>query len=144
MKLGTVAGIELTHAFKFLCYFTAVCGAAISDLALGKYHTIVLCSLTYIFGVALASVFAAPYALGLLRNIPDPVVWGPIAGFFLVAFGTGGIKACVSSLSGDQFAKSEKKKLNNFYNWFYWYLFKLILSTNRAINGGSFFSGIIT
>jgi dipeptide/tripeptide permease len=133
MGLGAVAAIVLAHAFKFLCYFTAGFGAALSDLALGKYSTIVLVTVLYILGVATAAVFSAPYALGILPNLPLPALWGCLVGFFFVAFGTGGIKSGVSALGGDQFLKSQRKKLENFYATFYW-----------AINGGSFFAGIVT
>ncbi|KAK4359312.1 hypothetical protein RND71_021541 [Anisodus tanguticus] len=41
---------------------------------------------------------------------------------YLIAFGTGGIKPCVSSFGADQFDdndETEKKKKSSFFNWFY-------------------------
>lgn len=41
---------------------------------------------------------------------------------YLIAFGTGGIKPCVSSFGADQFDdndENEKKKKSSFFNWFY-------------------------
>lgn len=41
---------------------------------------------------------------------------------YLIAFGTGGIKPCVSSFGADQFDDNdeyEKKKKSSFFNWFY-------------------------
>lgn len=41
---------------------------------------------------------------------------------YLIAFGTGGIKPCVSSFGADQFDdndETEKKSKSSFFNWFY-------------------------
>lgn len=41
---------------------------------------------------------------------------------YLIAFGTGGIKPCVSSFGADQFDdndEKEKKRKSSFFNWFY-------------------------
>lgn len=41
---------------------------------------------------------------------------------YLIAFGTGGIKPCVSSFGADQFDENdeiEKKRKSSFFNWFY-------------------------
>lgn len=88
-----IAALKLSHAFKFLAYFTPLAGAALSDLWLGKYHTIVSLSLLYILGVILTSVLSIP---GLFGNAV-PSLWGPMVGLILVAIGTGGIKPLVSS-----------------------------------------------
>lgn len=121
LGLGTIAGIKLSHAFKSMAFFTPLAGAALSELALGKYHTILSLSILYIFGVIITSLFSAPYAFGVMGATPS--FWGPALGLSLIAIGTGGIKPCVSSHGGDQFSDSEPKMLNRFYNIFYMFIF---------------------
>lgn len=57
-----------------------------------------------------------------------------ILALFLVAFGTGGIKPCVSAFGGDQFKLPEQEKyLGYFFSMFYF-----------AINAGSLISTFMT
>lgn len=51
----------------------------------------------------------------------------------LIAFGTGGIKPCVSAFGGDQFVAGQEDQLNKFFAIFY-----------MSINMGSLFSTFIT
>jgi len=110
LGLGKETATELTHGFKTVAYFTPLLGAALSDSFLGKYETIVSLSFVYVCGTALMAVFAIPF----LKSVA-----GSMAGIFLVAVGTGGIKPCVSSHGGDQFLDVQKEGLNRFYNYFY-------------------------
>ena len=50
----------------------------------------------------------------------------------LIAFGSGGIKPCVSAFVGDQFKPEQSHLLQKAYGAFYW-----------AINLGSFFSFLV-
>src|SRR5208337_5561040 len=54
------------------------------------------------------------------------------AGMALIAFGSGGIKPCVSAFMGDQFKPEQSHLLQKAYGAFYW-----------AINLGSFFSFLV-
>jgi POT family proton-dependent oligopeptide transporter len=54
------------------------------------------------------------------------------AGLGLIAFGSGGIKPCVSAFMGDQFKPEQSHLLQKAYGAFYW-----------AINFGSFFSFLV-
>jgi dipeptide/tripeptide permease len=119
--------MELRHAFSALVYLTPLLGAAISDSIWGKYATIVYLSAVYVLGVGLTSLFSAP----ILGNPPS--VWGPLAGLFLVALGSGGIKPCVSAHGGDQFLPHQETLLTKFYDYFY-----------MSINAGSMISGFVT
>ncbi|ESO04892.1 hypothetical protein HELRODRAFT_111363 [Helobdella robusta] len=58
---------------------------------------------------------------------------GPSLGLTLIAFGTGGIKPCVSAFGGDQFKESQTKERSMFFSAFYF-----------AINLGSFLSMVLT
>jgi POT family proton-dependent oligopeptide transporter len=53
-------------------------------------------------------------------------------GLRLIAFGSGGIKPCVSAFMGDQFRPEQSHLLQKAYGAFYW-----------SINLGSFFSFLV-
>lgn len=113
---------ELIHSFIFVNYFMALFGAWFSDKIVGRYHTILWVSLFYCAGHGvLACSDLAPGAHGRLICL-----W---VGLALIAFGSGGIKPCVSAFMGDQFKPEQSHLLQKAYGAFYW-----------AINFGSFFS----
>ncbi|MFV1983903.1 MAG: POT family MFS transporter [Thiohalomonadales bacterium] len=107
------------HLFVASVYFTPFIGAILADSMLGKYMTIILLSIVYIFGhIALAL---------------DHTRMGLAIGLGLIALGSGGIKPCVSAHVGDQFGKSNSFLLSKVFGWFYF-----------AINLGAFFSILLT
>jgi POT family proton-dependent oligopeptide transporter len=107
------------HLFAGACYLFPLLGAFISDRIWGKYKTILYLSLVYCLGHAVLSIWETK--LGLY--------WG----LGLIAFGSGGIKPCVSAHVGDQFKANQKHLLKKVYELFYF-----------MINFGSFFSTLIT
>lgn len=116
---------EIIHFFKFANYFMPLFGAWLSDRLIGRYHTILWVSLIYCLGngVLAASGFAHG-AHGRLVCL--------CAGLALIAFGSGGIKPCVSAFMGDQFKPEQSHLLQKAYGAFYW-----------SINFGSFFSFLV-
>ncbi|XP_059045686.1 peptide transporter family 1 [Achroia grisella] len=115
------------HVFTMFAYFFPVIGAMIADGWLGRFRTIVYLSLVYASGSVLISVTAMPPV-----NLP-PLEFTIIA-LLLIAFGTGGIKPCVSAFGGDQFKLPEQEKyLGYFFSLFYF-----------SINAGSLISTFIT
>ncbi|XP_053200257.1 solute carrier family 15 member 1-like [Panonychus citri] len=110
------------HEFILLCYFTPLIGAILADSYLGKFKTILYLSLLYVAGnIALS---ASSYIENSLLSIFS---------LGLIAFGTGGIKPCVSAFGGDQFVAGQEDQLNKFFAIFY-----------MSINMGSLFSTFIT
>lgn len=107
------------HLFSALCYLFPVLGAFISDRILGKYKTILYLSLVYCAGHAVLSIWET-------KN-------GLYVGLLLIAFGSGGIKPCVSAHVGDQFKANQQHLLKKVYEVFYF-----------MINFGSFFSTLVT
>ena len=113
---------SIIHMFIFANYFMPLFGAWLSDKVVGRYHTILWVSLFYCagHGVLACSDFAGG-------------VHGKMAclftGLALIAFGSGGIKPCVSAFVGDQFKPDQSHLLQKAYGAFYW-----------AINFGSFFA----
>ncbi|MBV6478063.1 MAG: Dipeptide and tripeptide permease A [Ignavibacteria bacterium] len=93
------------HVFSMVNYFFPIIGAIISDVFWGKYKTIIILSIVYVFGhVALAL---------------DDTRVGLSIGLTLIAMGAGGIKPCVSAHVGDQFEEKNKILLEKIFGYFY-------------------------
>ena len=116
---------EIIHLFVSANYFLPLFGAWLSDKIIGRYHTILWVSLFYCAGhgvLACSDLFAGV----------DAKLWCLFAGLALIAFGSGGIKPCVSAFMGDQFKPDQSHLLQKAYGAFYW-----------SINLGSFFSFLV-
>src|SRR5438067_12192988 len=92
------------YTFKFANYFMPLFGAWLSDKIIGRYHTILWVSLFYCAGHGvLACSDYMPGVSGKLLCL--------YTGLALVAFGSGGIKPCVSAFVGDQFRADQSHLL---------------------------------
>lgn len=107
------------HLFTMGVYFMPLLGAWIADKFWGRYWTIVVMSLFYIAGNATLALTVGSRT-------------GLIVGLALIAFGSGGIKPCVSSFMGEQFSPEQRDFLARAFGMFYW-----------AINFGSFFAFLL-
>jgi dipeptide/tripeptide permease len=105
-----------------------IVGGILSDSWLGKFWTILFLSIVYCIGSIILAVTSLPGATG---DPPKP--WGCFLGLALLAFGTGGIKPCVSSFGGDQFHTTQTKTIAIFFSVFYF-----------MVNAGSVLSMWIT
>jgi len=116
---------EIIHYFVFANYFMPLLGAWLSDKIIGRYHTILWVSLFYCagHGVLACSDFAGGVHGKMICLF---------TGLALIAFGSGGIKPCVSAFMGDQFKPGQSHLLQKAYGAFYW-----------SINFGSFFSFLV-
>jgi POT family proton-dependent oligopeptide transporter len=116
---------SIIHFFVFANYFMPLFGAWLSDRIIGRYHTILWVSLFYCagHGVLACSDFAGGVHGKMICLY---------AGLALIAFGSGGIKPCVSAFMGDQFKPEQSHLLQKAYGAFYW-----------SINLGSFFSFLV-
>ncbi|RZF47087.1 hypothetical protein LSTR_LSTR004487 [Laodelphax striatellus] len=101
-----------------------------SCMALEKVVGITIFYLSIVY--ALGNITLAASSAILLLNIPHRDV--ALLGLFLIALGSGGIKPCVSSFGGDQFAVPEQERqLQQFFSIFYF-----------SINVGSMFGTLIS
>ena len=110
--------------FIFVNYFTPLLGAWLSDKLIGRYKTIFWVSLFYCAGhgtLACSDFFGPKGKLICL-----------FTGLTLIAFGSGGIKPCVSAFMGEQFRPDQSHLMQKAYGAFY-----------MAINFGSFFSFLV-
>ena len=123
VPMSEAAAAEKVHLFNAAVYATPLIGALLADIFLGKFRTIIALSLVYCAG------HAALAAMGLAGSSP---LW-LLAGLALIAFGSGGIKPCVSAHVGDQFGARNAHLLPRVFNWFYF-----------SINIGAFVSMLLT
>lgn len=103
----------IIHLFSFVNYFMPVLGAWVSERFWGRYKTILWISLSYCAG----------HGVLALSDAFDPVDAKTIClyvGLGLIAFGSGGIKPCVSAFMGDQFGPERRHLLPKAYAAFYW------------------------
>ncbi len=110
---------DVFHTFVIGVYFFPLLGGWLADRFLGKYRTIFWLSLVYCVGQA-ALVMFTDNRMGFYF------------GLFLIAFGSGGIKPCISSFVGDQFDKTNRHLAQVVFDAFYW-----------IINFGSFFASLL-
>jgi proton-dependent oligopeptide transporter, POT family len=116
---------SIIHGFISANYFMPLLGAWLSDKLIGRYHTILWVSLLYCagHGVLACSDFAGGVHGKMICLY---------TGLALIAFGSGGIKPCVSAFMGDQFKPEQAHLMQKAYGAFYF-----------AINLGSFFSFLV-
>jgi len=112
LRIGDAEATTFHSLFKSGAYFFPLLGAIVSDVFWGKFKTIITFSLVYAIGCTILAL--VPGSMGLM------------AGLFLVAFGTGGIKPCVSANVGDQFTDKNQHLIERAFSYFY-----------LAINAGS-------
>jgi POT family proton-dependent oligopeptide transporter len=99
-------GASWQSLFKSGAYLFPMIGAIVSDVFWGKFRTIMTFSLVYCAGcVSLALFSDTPALVGV--------------GLLMVAFGTGGIKPCVSTNVGDQFTSKNQHLIERAFSWFY-------------------------
>ncbi len=112
LRVGDADATTFHSLFKSGAYFFPLVGAIVSDVFWGKFRTIMVFSLVYASGCTVLAL--VPGSTGL------------ILGLFMVAFGTGGIKPCVSTNVGDQFTGKNSHLIERAFSYFY-----------LAINAGS-------
>jgi POT family proton-dependent oligopeptide transporter len=112
LRMGEADATTWHSLFKSGAYFSPLIGAIVSDVFWGKFRTIMTFSAVYCTGCT------------ILALVPGKV--GLLLGLFLVAFGTGGIKPCVSTNVGDQFTTKNQHLIERAFSYFY-----------LAINSGS-------
>lgn len=116
---------EIIHLFITANYFMPLIGGWLSDKIWGRYNTILWVSLFYCAG---HGVLACSDFTGGVQG----KMWCLFIGLALIAFGSGGIKPCVSAFVGDQFKPEQSHLLQKAYGAFYW-----------SINLGSFYSFLV-
>ena len=116
LHFGQARATSWQSIFKAGAYFFPLFGAVVSDVFWGKYRTIITFSIVYVLGCTILALGpGTPLNLAL--------------GLGFMAFGTGGVKPCVSTNVGDQFTSRNKHLIERAFSYFY-----------LSINLGSSFS----
>ena len=123
LHFGQATATRWGSWFKAGAYFLPLVGAIVSDVFWGKYRTIVVFSMAYVFGCAVL-------ALGPQNSTTLMV------GLGFIAFGTGGIKPCVSTNVGDQFTSRNQHLIERAFSYFY-------LSINAGSSISIFFCPVL-
>lgn len=118
------------HAFTVLAYLFPLLGAMLADSSWGKYWTILWLSIVYAIGSGI-NMMSSIYPIGGSNTAVHAALAS--VGLFVIAFGTGGIKPCVSAFGGDQFSKDQETYRKSFFSLFYF-----------AINAGSLVSTFVS
>ncbi|RZC12321.1 protein NRT1/ PTR FAMILY 8.3 isoform X4 [Glycine max] len=130
---GNVSAARNISIWQGTCYLTPIIGAVLADGYWGRYWTIAVFSAVYLIGYYMqgmctltlsASLPALKPAecLGSVCPSATPAQYAVLYfGLYLIALGTGGVKACVPSFGADQFDDTdpnERVKKASFFNWF--------------------------
>ncbi|MSO72843.1 MAG: MFS transporter [Rhodospirillaceae bacterium] len=105
LHFGQAQATEWQSLFKFAAYFFPLIGAILADVFWGKFRTIMVLAAVYCAGCIVIALDRGPTTLAL--------------GLLLMAFGTGGIKPCVSTNVGDQFTTKNQHLIERAFSYFY-------------------------
>ena len=120
--MPSVLASELTQLFGAIVYITPVLGAYMADVRWGRYRTICIFSILYLFGLVLTTAGAWPTdGPGALLNADVALALSLTGLFGGVTIGAGGIKSNVVVLGADQFElPAQAEQQASFFNFFYW------------------------
>ena len=122
---GMSDSVAASHVLLFVstAYFTPLLGGYLADSFFGKHTVIVLFSIVYTLGLFALSLGA--FVVRVWPAVAWTLTWSGLLG---IAFGTGGIKPCVSTLGACQIdalrGKTEAEAdeaMQSYFRWFYWY-----------------------
>jgi POT family proton-dependent oligopeptide transporter len=105
LRMGDAEATSFHSTWKMGAYAFPLLGAIVADAIWGKFLTIMVFSLVYAVGCAILALV--------------PGTFGLVTGLFFVAFGTGGIKPCVSANVGDQFTSKNQHLIERAFSYFY-------------------------
>ncbi|KAK7399863.1 hypothetical protein VNO78_11057 [Psophocarpus tetragonolobus] len=130
---GNVSAARNISIWQGTCYLTPLIGAVLADGYWGRYWTIAVFSVIYFIGMCTLTLSASLTALkpaecsGSVCPSATPAQYAVFYfGLYVIALGTGGVKACVPSFGADQFDNTDPKeriKKASFFNWYYFSIY---------------------
>ncbi|KAL4650087.1 hypothetical protein ACB092_01G061300, partial [Castanea dentata] len=136
-----------THVTDWIgaAYVLTIFGAFMADAYLGRFETITIFSCIYAAGMVLLTLSASINSLrppSCTRSTVPPCSPAPASdeqtlflysALALIAFGTGGIKPCVSYFGADQFDEADEKEVQRKYAFFNWFFFAINMGAPLGI-----------
>uniref|UniRef100_A0A7N6F979 Solute carrier family 15 member 1 n=1 Tax=Anabas testudineus TaxID=64144 RepID=A0A7N6F979_ANATE len=122
----------IKQAFDVLFYLTPILGAAVAELWLGKFKTIIYLTSVYVVGLVILT-------LGASHDITDnlDVHRGlSVFGLLVIALGIGGFSPCMVAFGGDQFQDHQKKQRSSFFSIVY-------MSINTGVVAATFLNPVL-
>ncbi|KAJ1399958.1 PTR2 family proton/oligopeptide symporter, conserved site [Sesbania bispinosa] len=130
---GNASAARNVGIWQGTCYLTPLIAAVLADGYWGRYWTIGVFSMIYFIGMCILTLSASVPSLKpveCLGSSCPPATPAQFAvfysGLYVIALGTGGVKACVSPFGADQFDDTDPKervKKSSFFNWYYFSIY---------------------
>ncbi|CAM6108999.1 unnamed protein product [Calypogeia fissa] len=124
-------------------YMLTLLGGFAADAMLGRFCVIVIASVVQFLGLLLITlsaglpVFEPKKCLDTDPNFCPPQTGTPLiiiyTSLYMIAVGTGGIKACASAFGADQFDPHHDKEKKNLAGFFSWYFFGITCGAFVAV-----------
>ena len=121
----------LAYVFQGTCFTLPILGGWLADTKAGKFSVILFSLVIYLLGTLLLPFGSiarndnngekSQWAANDITTNPIFMKVFYITGLFLVAFGTGGIKANVSLFGAEQVSYRGLAAIEDFFRWFYWF-----------------------
>ncbi|ERN10136.1 hypothetical protein AMTR_s00169p00048300 [Amborella trichopoda] len=132
--------------FMGTSFLLPIMGGFISDTFLSRFKTCIIFGFIELIGYALLTVqahfdFMRPKMCPILGNNSqsncESAHGGQAAilfsGLYLVALGTGGVKAALPALGADQFDKRDEREAPDLSSFFNWFLFSLTIGASFGV-----------
>ncbi|WOL10641.1 hypothetical protein Cni_G19400 [Canna indica] len=138
---GTVASSNNVTNWVGAVWMTPVIGAYVADAHLGRYWTFIIASFIYLSGMCLLTLAVSlpslrPQPCGPNTGDPTcsknatPMQLGFFyAALYILAVGTGGTKANISTIGADQFDVFDSRERSQKLSFFNWWMFSIFFGT---------------
>ncbi|KAL3694721.1 hypothetical protein R1sor_008372 [Riccia sorocarpa] len=132
LHLPSSYSANLVTTYQGTSYMFTLLGGFIADAYAGRFRVITGASVLMFFGLLILTLSASLPPLkpkGCAGDTCQPQMGTPLIilyiALYLLALGTGGIKACASPFGADQFDPHDEKELKNLNGYFSWYFFTI-------------------
>ena len=132
LNMTPAVASTLALMFQGICFTMPVLGGWLADSKGGKFSVILFSAVIYLLGTLLLPLGSierndsnkekSQWAANDVTTNLTFMQAVYITGLFLVAFGTGGIKANVSPFGAEQISNRGPAAIQAFFSWFYWFI----------------------
>jgi solute carrier family 15 (peptide/histidine transporter), member 3/4 len=126
LQFSNDAAVNISFSFTALVYFIPLGGGYIADLISGRFNAIYGSALIYVLGATSVTLSSGQYDEMFNDRQHNLDISGRralyILGLLLIAIGSGGIKANVSTFGAQQLDRMGANAVQTFFNWFYWFI----------------------